>query len=146
MKVRPITSDGTVEVPYVLPEIVTPILDTFAKMYRFVGYRPPWIGYLVSESDHLVGTCAFKSPPAEGRVEIAYFTFPEHEGNGVATRMVECLLSIAGGEDPSITIAAQTLPQYSASTKILQKHGFVFWDSLQHPEDGLVWEWRRTLT
>lgn len=129
--------------PYVVPEVVKPVLATFSTMYDIVAYRPPWIGYLVSEADDLVGTCAFKSAPAEGRVEIAYFTFPEHERKGVATRMVEKLLDLASAEDLSLVIAAQTLPEHGASTRILQKHGFVFWGSLQHPEDGLVWEWRR---
>jgi hypothetical protein len=28
-------------------------------------------------------------------------------------------------------------------TRILQKLGFELWGEVDHPEDGLVWEWRR---
>jgi RimJ/RimL family protein N-acetyltransferase len=144
MKFWPIQRDGSVDVPYAVPEVVKPVLATFTTMYQTVAFCPPWIGYLVSEGETPVGTCAFKRPPAEGRVEVAYFTYPEHEGKGVATRMVEELIRIAAAEDPRLIVAAQTLPEHGASTRILQKHGFVFWGSLHHPEDGLVWEWRRT--
>jgi RimJ/RimL family protein N-acetyltransferase len=44
-------------------------------------------GYLVLENDTIVGTYAFRSPPRNGEVEIAYFTFPEFEGRGFATEM-----------------------------------------------------------
>lgn len=44
-----------------------------------------------------VGTCGFKSSPDQGRVEIAYFTFPDFEGRGLATAMAGELLAIAIG-------------------------------------------------
>ena len=56
MKLWPIQHDGSVDVPYVVPEVVKPVLATFPMMYDIVAYRPPWIGYLVSEADDLVGT------------------------------------------------------------------------------------------
>jgi hypothetical protein len=34
------------------------------------------------ENGQLVGTCAFKTPPKNQQVEIAYFTFPGNEGRG----------------------------------------------------------------
>ena len=44
-----------------------------------------WGGYLAVDetSDLVVGTCAFKGPPAaDGTVEIAYYTFGPYEGQG----------------------------------------------------------------
>ncbi len=143
MKLWPIARNGTVDTPLVLPGAAEPVLAMVTTLYRTVEYRKPWIAYLASEGDRVVGTCAFKSAPDDGRVEIAYFTFPEHEGQGVATRMVAGLLDLARAESPRLIVAAQTLPQESASTRILRKHGFEFHGSVQHPEDGLVWEWRR---
>lgn len=143
MKFWPIERDATIDTPYALPEVAKPVLATFSALYNRETYRPPWIGYLASEDEQFVGTCAFKSAPVDGRVEIAYFTFPEHEGRGVASRMVGQLLALASAEDANLVIAAQTLPEQGPSTSILKKHGFVFHHSLQHPEDGLVWEWRR---
>ncbi len=123
------------------PEVRDALTGT-AGMYRSSGYQPPWIGYLAMEGDAAVGTCAFKSPPQNHRVEIAYFTFPPHEGRGVATAMAEALIALARHTDPSLTLTAQTLPEDGASTRILRRLGFGLADEVVHPEDGTVWEWR----
>ncbi len=103
---------------------------------------PPWIGYLALEENQCVGTCAFKSPPQDNRVEIAHFTFPGHEEQGVATRMAQEFVQIAFEAVPELTIAAQTLPEESESSNVLKKLGFQFAAELEHPDDGKVWEWR----
>src|SRR3712207_7923797 len=41
------------------------------------------------------GTCGFKSRPRDGRVEIAYFTFPEHQRKGIGRQMAAALVEIA---------------------------------------------------
>ena len=66
---------------------VAGILPATADLYRSSGFAPPWIGYVAVSEGRAVGTCAFKCAPVEGRVEIAYFTFPEFEGRGLATAM-----------------------------------------------------------
>ncbi len=113
-----------------------------AKLYDAVGYAPPWVGYLAVADACVVGTCAFKSAPVSGRVEIAYFTFPGYEGRGIATAMVNHLVGIARFQDPSLSIVAQTLPEPNASNAILQKLGFEFAGPVEHVTDGTVWEWR----
>jgi RimJ/RimL family protein N-acetyltransferase len=125
-----------------LPDLAHDVMQAFAQLYRDVGYQPPWVGYLVLEDDVCIGTCAFKSPPRAGEVEIAYFTFPEHEGRGFATRMAARLVQIARAALPGVVVVAQTLPEDNASTAVLRKIGFAFTDERQHPTDGLVWEWR----
>ncbi len=102
----------------------------------------PWMGYLAEEQGVFVGTCAFKSAPVSDEVEIAYFTFPEHEGRGVATWMAATLIEIATNHGVA-RIKAQTLPEKNASTRILEKLGFEFSGPVIHPEDGEVWEWHR---
>lgn len=74
-------------------------------------------------------------------MEIAYFTFPEFEGRGFATEMAKQLLQIAATADSTVQVYAQTLPVNSASTKILEKLGFTLSGSINHSEDGIVWEW-----
>ena len=125
-----------------MPPIVAEIVEATTQLYRAVGYEPPWIGYLAIEDDTCVGTCGFKSPPQNKRVEIAYFTFPEHESHGVATRMAAELIRLALDKMPAVTVAAQTLPEENSSTSVLKKLRFRFVDSVEHPEDGLVWEWQ----
>jgi [ribosomal protein S5]-alanine N-acetyltransferase len=123
------------------PPITVDIVAATTQLYRAVGYEPPWIGYLASENDTCVGTCGFKSPPQNNRVEIAYFTFPGHESRGVATRMATELIRLALDKMPAVTVAAQTLPEENASTSILKKLRFRLVGTLEHLEDGLVWEW-----
>jgi len=138
-----ITATGEPQAPIdELPVIAHEVMGAFAQLYCDVGFVPPWVGYLVVENGVCVGTCAFKSPPRAGEVEIAYFTFPEHEGLGIATRMAARLVQIARAELPGVVVVAQTKPEENASTTVLRKIGFVFTDEFQHPEDGTVWEWR----
>jgi RimJ/RimL family protein N-acetyltransferase len=138
----PITRDATPEKPFPkLPDVAVLALSSTADMYRVSGCQPPWIGYLAVEDGLCVGTCAFKSPPWKNRVEIAYFTFPGYEGRGVATRMAAQLVAMARKAVPGIEVFAQTLPEENASNAILKKLGFAFGGTVDHPEDGLVWEW-----
>ncbi|MGB9156079.1 MAG: GNAT family N-acetyltransferase, partial [Chthoniobacterales bacterium] len=60
--------------------------------------------FLVFETDTIVGTCAFRSPPRSGGVEIAYFTFPEFEGRGFATETARHLIQIAKDTEPGSRI------------------------------------------
>ncbi|MBA4137849.1 MAG: N-acetyltransferase [Opitutus sp.] len=141
MRLQPIQPDGTLmDRALAVPEAAREAIGTFVGLYAR-AFVPPWIGYVAVEHGVPVGTCAFKSPPHDGSVEIAYFTFPEHEGRGVATRMAQQLLTRAHATDPRVQVTAQTLPEENASTRILRKLNFVHVRNVQHPEDGLVWEW-----
>lgn len=124
-----------------LPTVVWDACSGTADLYARVGFVPPWVGYLAFEGGDCIGTCAFKGPPVAGQVEIAYHTFPAFQGRGFATMMARTLVSLAMESHPGIVVAAQTLAQESASTSILKKLGFEMARSLEHEEDGLVWEW-----
>lgn len=139
MKLVPIEKDATAR-EQLMPAFIREVLSGTRAMYGG-RYSPPWIGYLAEENGKPIGTCAFKSAPIQGKVEIAYFTFPDNEHRGVATRMAAQLVEIARKNQPDIVVSAQTLPQEGASTAVLKRNGFVFKEAFQHPEDGLVWEW-----
>jgi RimJ/RimL family protein N-acetyltransferase len=124
-----------------MPVVVAEVVGATTQLYHAVGYGPPWIGYLAFEDNTCVGACGFKSPPQNNRVEIAYFTFPEHESRGVATQMASELIRLAREKLPAVTVAAQTLPEENASTSVLKKLRFRLAGTLEHPEDGQVWEW-----
>jgi ribosomal-protein-alanine N-acetyltransferase len=124
------------------PPVAAEIVVATTQLYHAVGYEPPWIGYLAIENDTCVGSCGFKSPPQNNRVEIAYFTFPGYESRGIATRMASELIRLALDKMPAVTVAAQTLPEENASTSVLKKLRFRLVGTLEHPEDGLVWEWQ----
>lgn len=140
-----ITENGELAKPVPLrPPLAADVVEATKNLYRTVGYEPPWIGYLAFEDGSCVGACGFKSPPQSNRAEIAYFTFPGHESRGVATRMASELIKMARNKIPVLTVAAQTLPEENASTTVLKKLQFRFVGALEHPDDGLVWEWQLT--
>ena len=121
--------------------IAADVCAATARFYATVGWIPPWVGYLVVSNEQVVGACSFKGPPAAGKVEIAYFTFPEFEGKGLATAMAQELMALAERTEPGIRITAQTLPQQNASTRILEKLGFERTGTAVDREVGEVWEW-----
>jgi ribosomal-protein-alanine N-acetyltransferase len=125
-----------------LPDVAKDVCAATARLYQTSGFRPPWIGYLVLSDQLLVGTCAFSTPPQGGRVEIAYFTFPGFEGQGIATTMAGELIRIARAAEPGIELIAQTLTVENASNSILRKLGFQLAGTVNHEEEGRVWEWR----
>ncbi len=124
-----------------LPEAARSVVESTVQLYSKVGWSHPWIGYLAFEGQECVGTCAFTSAPRDEVVEIAYFTFPNNEGRGVATRMAENLVSIAKMSAPRVSVTAHTLPTENVSTRILRKLGFELVGPKVHAEDGMIWVW-----
>jgi [ribosomal protein S5]-alanine N-acetyltransferase len=137
-----ISSDGSVVGHEgVLASELSEVLQHTVSLYSRVGFEPPWISYLAVAESQPVGICSFKSPPVNGRVEIAYFTFPEYEGRGIGTEMASQLVAIANAQ-PMSCIAAQTLLERNASHRVLEKLGFRAIGPVEHPEDGVVLEWQ----
>ena len=130
--------------------VLTPHADLVQAVARqtrsFVqqdGVTAPWVGYLAVDpaTRIVVGTCAFKGPPdVRGEVEVAYFTFPTHEGQGYATAMARALCERAGIAGVQ-SVRAHTLPERNASVRVLEKLGFRWDGDVQDPEDGPVWRW-----
>ncbi|THD34473.1 MAG: N-acetyltransferase [Sphingomonas sp.] len=122
------------------------LADVFAAFER-VERAYPWHSWwgVADDAGMVAGLCGFKhSPDRDGRVEIAYFTFPEVEGNGVATGMARQLIEVARANGAREVIA-HTLPEENASTRVLDANGFAFGGAVIDPEDGPVWSWRRSL-
>ena len=142
MHLVPIPRDGNVSSPGItFPEDATAVIASTVQLYARRGYIEPWIGYLAVEGNNCVGCCGFTSPPVEDVAEIAYFTYPYFEKRGIATRMAQRLISIARECDSSVRIIAHTLTEENASNHILKKLGFAFAGTVDHPEDGKIWEW-----
>ena len=104
-----------------------------------------WGGYLAVDeaSGMVVGSCAFKGPPAEdGTVEIAYYTFGPYEGRGYAKGMARALVSLALSSPRVRRVVAHTLPESNPSTSVLRSVGMGFVGEVRDPEDGPVWRWQ----
>lgn len=141
MKLIEIGESGELAEQIIVDDFLREVIEATVADYRRTGFVPPWIGYVGLEDRVPVGVCGYKSQPVDGRVEIAYGSAPGHEGKGVATALAAELVKLARGENASLTVVAQTLPEENASTSILKKLGFQMMRTVDHPEDGMVWEW-----
>lgn len=117
------------------------LLEIYNSYYAQFGFDLPWVAYLILKQNQVVGTCSFIGKPINGQVEIAYWTFKDFEGQGVASFGCKELLKIAKNADPAIIITAKTAPENNPSTKILENNGFVFKEIVQDHEIGDAWLW-----
>jgi len=133
-------------------ELVAPIVEqvTAAQiaLYDRTQATMPWIGYLAADADsrEILGSCSFVGMPADGAVEIAYFTFPHAERRGIAKAMARELIEMARIAGSISTVFAHTLPQENPSTRILKGLGFEQ-TGVAHDDEagGLVWRWTLSL-
>jgi [ribosomal protein S5]-alanine N-acetyltransferase len=100
---------------------------------------------LETTAHQVIGTAAFKGPPDLHRsVEIAYAVVPSFQGQGYATEAAQALVDLALETGGAVLVRAHTLPQPSASTRVLEKCGFEWVGEVDDPDDGLVWRWERS--
>lgn len=117
------------------------LLEMYNGYYPIIGFNLPWVAYLVVVQNKVVGSCSFTGKPVDGKVEIAYWTFKEFEGQGIASFACKELVLIAQNAAPEVTIIAKTAPEHNASTKVLENNGFKFEEIVQDEEIGDAWLW-----
>jgi len=106
----------------------------------------PWVhGFVARDraTGTVVGEGGFKGPPRGGVVEIAYGTRAEHRGQGYATVTAHALVDYAFGAPEVTLVIAHTLPDSTASQRVLTKCGFQRAGDVVDPEDGLVWRFEK---
>jgi [ribosomal protein S5]-alanine N-acetyltransferase len=124
-----------------IPDELADLCRANAAHFRKVGHLPPWTGYLLRRGGEYFGGGAFVAPPRDGRVEIAYFTLPAHEGHGFGRLTATLLCDIARRADPGLELHAKTVPCENASTAILRGLGFRRAGSATDHEIGEAWAW-----
>lgn len=100
-----------------------------------------WGTRLFVEDDTLVGWGGFKGPPAKGVVELGYEIAADWQGRGLATAAVRELIMEAHAAGEVRSVIAHTLPEHNASTRVLEKNGFVH-DGEAEEDGQQVWRWR----
>ena len=140
-RLAPIGRDGLPLDVEGLPADVLDFSRQMAGLYDDLGFQPPWIGYLALDGDEAVGGGAFVGPPQDGRVEIAYFIRPEHQGRGLARQTAAALVAIARQAHQGIAIWAKTAPAPGPSASILEALGFERDGVVQDHEIGDAWAW-----
>jgi len=122
--------------------------DFLAELERATGPDLWRFGFaVVHKIDNIViGICGFAGPPTEpdGTIEIAYSIAPAYQGKGYATEGAMALVEFALGSGRVATVCAHTLPDLSASTRVLEKCGFKKIGTLTDSENNLVWRWERS--
>lgn len=120
----------------------------FAKEMAQVAaqtHTPPWCGFVAWREGRPIGFGGFKgAPDAGGNVEIGYLTFPDTQGQGVATAVTAAIVGLAR-QQGARTLLAHTLCEANASTRVLEKNGFTR-DGFGEDDDvGTVWRWQLVL-
>jgi RimJ/RimL family protein N-acetyltransferase len=128
----------------VLHEVSQTVAENSLKFMRTFPYETPpeWFGYFAIEADtqRMVGACSFKGPAVDGAVEIAYYTFPEFEGQGIGTAMAQFLIERAHLLPDVARVIAHTLREHNGSTRILEKVGMRMTGEAVD-DDTPAWRW-----
>ena len=141
MKLKPITRNEDKTNEAYASKDCQQLLQMYNDFYPKIGFNIPWVGYFIVKQEKVVGSCGFVGQPKDGKVEIAYWTFKEYEGQGIASFACKELVSLANRTNPVVTITAKTAPGHNASTRILEKNNFVFTEVVQDEEIGDAWLW-----
>jgi len=109
----------------------------------------PWVhGFTIMPraTEVVIGRCGYKGPPdSDDIVEIAYGIHPTYQGQGYATEAARALSTFAFDSGQVRVVRAHTMPDNSASTRVLTKCGFECVGKVVDPEDGIVWRWELQL-
>ena len=99
--------------------------------------------FILDEPRTLVGWGGFKGPPADGAVELGYAVAPAFRGRGIAGHAVRDMLREAFSRSEVEAVIAHTLAGPGASTRVLEKTGFVYDAEVTDDTNGRVWRWRQ---
>lgn len=121
--------------------------EAMPPAYEYLRAHPSafgWWTYLfVHRADNtLIGVGGFKGEADEGgAVEIGYSIAPAYRRRGLAAEAARGMIEYAFSHPHVKRVVAHTLPERSASTRVLEKVGMKFVGTVQDPEDGEVWRW-----
>lgn len=87
---------------------------------------PPWSMWFIMlrEPRMLIGTCGFKGPPTNGRVDVGYSIVGPHQRRGYATEATRALVEFAFADARVDRVVAETLAELTPSIGVLEKLGF----------------------
>jgi [ribosomal protein S5]-alanine N-acetyltransferase len=145
MLLRPIPLEPDLTNPMYQTENCQALISIYDEYYPREGYQPPWTGYFIIKDDMVVGSCGFTKAPVDNVVEIAIWTFPEYEGQGIGSFACGELVRMAGEADPSVRITAKTAPEENPSGSILKKYQFSQVGMVQDEEIGDAWLWEKAV-
>lgn len=127
------------------PEVRKEVSPVWLELVKSVRVASPWIHWfsiVKRDIGQEIGSCGFKGPPDDaGVVEVAYGIELSFQGKGFATEAVAALRNFAFGHNSVLVVRAHTLPNGTASQRVLSKCGFHLVGEVEDPEDGKVLRW-----
>lgn len=132
----------------VVPENWTEFPEAIKYAYEYLKANPSacgWWTYLFVHCQDrvLIGLGGFKGQANEsGVVEIGYEIIPDYRNRGLATEAARGLIDYAFSHSQIKFIDAQTLPEANASTRVLEKIGLRYMETVQDRQHGAIWHWR----
>lgn len=120
-------------------------IQYFVEKLRSGLVQKEWWAYMIlhKTDNSLIGIGGYKgSPDYQGIVEIGYGIAPAYRGKGYATEAASILINNAINITGVNAVWAHTLPEFNASTKVLQKCGMEMVAEIIDPDDGKVWRWQ----
>ncbi len=128
------------------PDSMPPAFVAFRSLgLAAAGHPSPWsTTFLIvnNEDTRIVGGCGFKTVPVNGRVEVGYAVAPAGQGKGAATAALKLLLSSAF-DAGATEVLAEVAPTNHASTRVVQKAGFVQVGDRLDNESEYVIQWAK---
>lgn len=131
------------------------VVDGYIESPSFIQYsveklrsglvQKEWWAYMIlhKTDNSLIGIGGYKgAPDCQGVVEIGYGIAPAYRGKGYATEAASTLINNAINIAGVNAVWAHTLPEFNASTKVLQKCGMEMVEEIIDPDDGKVWRWQ----
>lgn len=128
------------------PEVRIRISPRWLVLVEMSSAQDPWVHgfHVVNDAGLIVGLGAFKGPPDDDAVEIAYAIEPGQQGKGYATHAARALTAFAFASGQVRIVRAHTRPEGHASQRVLLKSGFEKIGEVVDAEDGLVWRFEMT--
>jgi ribosomal-protein-alanine N-acetyltransferase len=80
----------------------------YPGFYKRVGFPSTMDWLLFRRDKEFFGCGGFKGKPTDGKVEIAYGTFKQFEGQRVRTDICRFLVKLSRQTDPAIRVTART--------------------------------------
>ena len=84
----------------------------------------------------------FKGPPRDGVVELGYEIAENRQGRGLATAATRAMLAEAFADEEVSLVIAHTLAERNASSRVLEKAGFVY-DGEAREGSEVIWRYSR---
>jgi RimJ/RimL family protein N-acetyltransferase len=98
-------------------------IDYLKRNPEAVGWAA-WYFVAMKHKPVVIGQGGFKGVPVAGTVEIGYSLIPIFQKQGYGMEAVAALLDWAFGHEEVDRVIAETLPELTASIRLLEKSGF----------------------